>query len=626
MLVGRPPFKSKNRIEVLKKIDGEDIAFPERVNGKIPPRVKQIIMRMCERSLQLRYKSVDEIKADLLDWKNNPDKYTRPEIKTSDFENSVSDPLVTGIHDMSAKRKSKSPVTDPSHVRLPDYSDFEGFGEAPAASFINKSIFNDSKTLALIGLVILAVAVGLLLSSGNESTDIQDSESSSIVSEINPTQLISPAEGQLIESNVSDTSKPTRVDFEWISAVDSSEYKIEVATDKSFSNVVYMNITQGRSTPNVPLKPGAYFWRVITTDPETSRHSSTEIQSFEVVAKRVVFSEKEDETAPTVEVEKDSSNNTAPSRVVIKAEPPKPRQFLKAKPYKLPSPYITSGQGSAIVGEDSIISWSPISKADYYEFEISKHPNFYGTSAYKMNTRSNKVAWTPRETGNFYYRVKAIDKGGAHSDFSKPSSIRVSSIQPRLKVKRSYDVSVSNPRSLASVQSIPILWETIPNAAGYNILVSRDKSFRKILKQQRSRTNRANITVPSETPVYIKVAAINNKGQVFGDYSTPSRTTINLNLDISAPQLVSPQNAVRIPPTQKNTMFEWSPPQYAKAYEIQFARDRKFNSIIDTYSTLVPKYLRKNPWQVGKYYWRVRAKHDKHTSDWSNPGIFFIKN
>ncbi|MBC87112.1 MAG: hypothetical protein CL677_08010 [Bdellovibrionaceae bacterium] len=633
MLVGRVPFKSKNRIEVLKKIDSVDIKFPPRLEGKVPVRLKQIVLRMCERSLNLRYRSVDDIKLDILKWRKNPNAVEEQQIHLDSRIDPVTHtPSFTSTPQQSSRRGRAINISDSSRAMPPtqyDFNDLEVTKMANRTSMnIQKVDLNKGRVVAALGALVMLVA-GFLLFTNDDTSSEPSVPGNQVVEnaivEPTPTQLLNPADRQIIESSYSNLSRPAKVDFQWISATTEGEHHLEVATDPNFKNIVYMNVTKNKSTDDVPLKPGSYFWRVITYEDPLSKGLYSESKTFDILAKKVLSNTRvpansTDSKTNTKRKEIQTNNSFTDPRSVI-APTQKVSQLQRISP-----PILTSGITKSIVGADTRISWNRVSKADYYTVEVADNQKFQGKNTYKLNTRNNVLEWTPKKAGRYYYRVKAVNRDGPDSIFSSIKSLNVDSVQPRMNVRNRYDVKVSNPNELKSPQSIPVSWSNLPAADSYSIVVSRDSSFKKVITKTRTRESKAQLRLPASTPIFVKVAALNKRGEVVGEYSDPEKTFINPNLDIKSPSLIQPKNAVRIHPTANNTVFEWASPAHSDSFEVQFARDRKFKSVISTYSTLVPKYIMKNTWQVGKYYWRVRAKHQKKfRSEWSSPGIFFIK-
>ncbi len=72
-------------------------------------------------------------------------------------------------------------------------------------------------------------------------------------------------------------------------------------------------------------------------------------------------------------------------------------------------------------------------------------------------------------------------------------------------------------------------------------------------------------------------------------------------------------------------MFAWHKGAGAKSYEIQFASDSSFKSIIAEKTATSNQFLLDERFSGSETYWRVRTRFESDASLWSKPRSFEIK-
>ena len=79
-------------------------------------------------------------------------------------------------------------------------------------------------------------------------------------------KLIDPKDGACVNNNI-----PT---FSWEDTGGITEYKIEIAVDNEFKNIILSEITDTTSYKSSPLENGLYYWRVISQDVNGKTYTS----------------------------------------------------------------------------------------------------------------------------------------------------------------------------------------------------------------------------------------------------------------------------------------------------------------------------------------------------------------
>lgn len=215
-------------------------------------------------------------------------------------------------------------------------------------------------------------------------------------------------------------------DFSWTAVIGAAGYKLEIATDDQFSNVVYSAETiKPHHTPTQRLAANdAYYWRVIPFAYYTS------------TANRV--------------------NGTSSETMIFK--------FAWSAPPVLLEPPAQVSQSTPELRFVPRFSWAAVEGAQEYELQISTDQSFATsvTSYRTRNTDFTPVAALANDK-EYFWRVKAINYDGYSTAWSEVRSFRAAWNQaPQLLT----------PANLQTKLSYPFFsWTPVPGAERYQIQV-----------------------------------------------------------------------------------------------------------------------------------------------------------
>ena len=189
--------------------------------------------------------------------------------------------------------------------------------------------------------------------------------------------------------------------------------------------------------------------------------------------------------------------------------------------------------------------------------------------------------------------------------------------------------TLSSPANEAVDQptTATLTWSTISAASSYHVQVSSSNSFSPLVAEDSSLTTATkNLTgLLNGTTYYWRVRAKNSGG--VSDWTDAWHFTVINAAPVApgAPTLNSPaNNAVDQPATATLT---WSTIANATAYDLQVSSTNDFSSLVAEKSSLSAATATVS-WLVDNttYFWRVRAKNDVGTSDWTAPWSFTVVN
>lgn len=215
-------------------------------------------------------------------------------------------------------------------------------------------------------------------------------------------------------------------DFSWTAVMGAAGYKLEIATDDQFSNVVYSAETiKPHHTPPTRLAANdAYYWRVIPF----AYHTST--------ANRV--------------------NGTTSETMVFR--------FAWSTPPTLLEPPAQVSQSTPELRFVPRFSWTAVEGAQEYELQISTDQGFATsvTSYRTRNTDFTPVAALANDK-EYFWRVKAINYDGYATAWSEVRSFRAAWNQPP---------QLLTPANVQTKLSYPFFsWAPVPGAERYQIQV-----------------------------------------------------------------------------------------------------------------------------------------------------------
>lgn len=385
-------------------------------------------------------------------------------------------------------------------------------------------------------------------------------------------ELVSPPEG-------AQRAAFTQDDFIWQPLPGAARYQFQIATDPTFSNVVYVEQTvKSQHTPTKRLPNNLYYWRVTPVDNQGNFGAPSAVRSFSF-----------------------TWGNT---------------------------PLLLSPANDIDLSFVPRLMWTAVGAAQLYELQISTQADFSSKNSYQTAHTDYTLVDTLSNDQDYYWRVKAIDSAKVSSPWSE---VR------RFRAKWNFQTQLLAPVQNTIKQSNPFFaWTPIPGAERYQIRVAANTAFVQPtmdLKFYNVTTapivQYTNPTVYTDRDYYWQVRGIDAQGN-----NTPWSNTqaFRFNFTDVSPNLIYPlpyytpdvtNQPVHSDRTIATPLFVWDsspyfsfdqgisiPPAY---YTLAVASDPAFQSIAFQVETTGPAaaptlaYPFSNLQDGKLYYWRVRA-------------------
>ena len=282
---------------------------------------------------------------------------------------------------------------------------------------------------------------------------------------------------------------------------------------------------------------------------------------------------------------------------------------------------------------DTFLSWMRInpeqpmnfqwdSKGDVarYEFEIAPTQDFGTTAVTKLSSEKKVEVTDPLEPGDYYWRVKAYDRGGELAATSIPRKMSISHLGPPVVVSPAKASEISLEMKVKSeaelVTTTEIKWQAPAQLKNFIYEIAQDSSFTQVLKQDKT-TNLSALTprLPNGTYWVRVIGQTANKENSAWSEAIPF--TIKLVAKqapaLEAPVLVAkriqfkvPSGKDRNPAAEQAPKMEWKPVVQSQGYKVQVSKDINFSKV-ETYDVQNTKALW-SQFRGGHSYYRVFAK------------------
>jgi len=366
--------------------------------------------------------------------------------------------------------------------------------------------------------------------------------------------IVQPSYGKVISYF---GSKPL-VSMSWRGGNNASYYTLEVAKQRSFRKIYKSIKTNTKSISLDELRDGKYFVRIKSHYPMTKARFISSVSVFNL------------------------RKSFAPKKISIVT--------LNGKVFSMNS----SGKAQRT------LQWRNSDDYRSYEVEVSKSPYFKGKkNLYK--TSSNYIS--PKElkkSGTYYWRVRGVDSSGKKHGYSSSSKIRV---------LKKVSIKLKNPRIVVNngKRDMVFSWYDPSRSGKYEVILSRDPSFKKIFIIRKTHSSRLVIKNIAPGPVYWKVQ-IKSKSQIVG---SSKRGLIYSPETIVGPRVISPKNNTVINVLRKNSIgFYWFPSKNTSYYKLTlYAYKGGFKRKIFSTTTWLTFYHFKKfeLMNTGTYLWEIKA-------------------
>lgn len=288
------------------------------------------------------------------------------------------------------------------------------------------------------------------------------------------------------------------------------------------------------------------------------------------------------------------------------------------------------------------ISWSAVSDPNGivgYNWEVSRSNNFSPVieqSSTNGQTTQDTVSGLPN--GTYFWRVEAVagpESNEVTGSWSKPQSFAVTGVNSGEPGSPTLH-PIQSPDSFHPMESFPISWSAVPDAASYSLDLSTDPSFP--ISNEIHNTNIPNtsdsILLGDSEPQgtwYVRVSAVNANG-VQGVPSNLDKFTLSFNAPLPPPPtLLSPSNGstVTLPVT-----LSWTdvPNPQESGYVLEVADDPGFKNIEYVNNQITGPHWTITSLTAGTKYWHVLSTQGDSAPDtpantaWSATDSFVIPN
>ena len=262
-------------------------------------------------------------------------------------------------------------------------------------------------------------------------------------------------------------------------------------------------------------------------------------------------------------------------------------------------------------------AWYAVTGAEEYALRVDDDPAL-SSPIVNINGLSGTSYGTSEELGlGIWYWSMQVRTAGGWSSWMQPRSFSVVSGLLSAPIL----TAPENP-VLTNDNTPTLTWQTIPDAAGYQVQISLDSNFTSI--QSNQTTAEIHFTPASSLPdqtYYWRVAALDDQ-DVKGQWSQTRSITIDTQSP-PIPQLTSPASGLVL---HDEVTFTWQPSEGAEAYQLVYDSDEDFSSP-DYTSPEINDTSHTPSLDLGQWWWHVRARDEAgNWSGWSKPRMVRLTN
>lgn len=266
-------------------------------------------------------------------------------------------------------------------------------------------------------------------------------------------------------------------------------------------------------------------------------------------------------------------------------------------------------------------SWDRIPQAESYHLQIAEDSRFRRIVVEKWGINKTHFTWLSTQPGRHYWRVRAV---GAHrqlSSYSRPRYVRIILPAPKIRGPLRWEDESSKGKTLVTS------WTDVPLSSQYQVLLARDRSFRRIVKKFKSR--QAGLQIPLSQPgrYYLRVAALDRKGQMVSGYSRSSSVIWREPASLAPPEIQIPANGTKLASADMASfplVLRWNQVPEAEGYRLEFSQSKKFEKVLHSTSTPKNQLILTEKFPPGPIYWRLKVKNSKATSNWTSTRYFEV--
>ncbi|MDZ4662982.1 MAG: serine/threonine-protein kinase [Pseudomonadota bacterium] len=674
MLTGQNPFKEKTQTAILRKIKDSDLEFSRDLLKSCPYEFLKIIKKLCERDRTKRYKKTSEISRDLDAFakKRSADLETRTvrleqtnsasviakSAKFEDLDGEAKLPLwlilaaatvVIGVvftlfinnknTSSSVSEESAAQTAPSSSFKLISPEDQKTIWQDKNQTTVTFEWSIDAKPIEYFLQVSMdAQFQQLLLSQKNPLhpfkasqlpqekryywrilfIDRQGNQKTSPTSEFvlsgkqAPTPIYPFPNARVLSDDPSSSSATNSIRFEWQSKITVDRYRTQISRDFAFSDVVYDQTVNTSSLKGILLPLGNYYWRVRAVGDSVLSDFWSQPVAF------AVFNNSSAKPKPEPVVAYQDKKPTLPSFV-----PSVPKQNAAQKT-KLGAPLLKKQKVTTVLEflkgprnpaslnplSVPVLSWASVKNSRSYTVQIAQDESF-SQVVDEQEVPKTFYQWKSVMPGAYYWRVNARNESGT-SNFSRVGTISSFFTAPDIKVQSS--ASLDNDTGAVNVK-----WKSNSGSNTFILKVSPSSSFSSGTRAFQANGDNFDLGIDSPGKLFIKVAALNDRGEIISDYSRTASLLVGRASSLAVPSVNSPSDGATVVEFAGITpvAFAWETVKNATSYEIDFATDRGFTKSLNREVSKDTQFVLKKKLPNSKVYWRMRAKKSNTSSPWT---------
>jgi large repetitive protein len=260
-----------------------------------------------------------------------------------------------------------------------------------------------------------------------------------------------------------------------------------------------------------------------------------------------------------------------------------------------------------------LLQWSATSGAETYGVQLAMDSLFSNLIFNDSTITSNSVQVGPLLNNvKYFWRVNARNAGGTSPFSEKWNFTTIVAVpivpQPQLPPNNSNN----------QPYEVLLTWNQVTGATLYHLQVSTNLSFSEIIFEDSTLTSFSKLVKDLQgfTKYYWRVKSSNLAG------SSSYSEIYSFMTHIDVPVLLTPANGSL---TYTDVNFTWSSVNGAESYRLQLAKDSLFTNIVidDSSSTDTSFYVSGLDLNIN-YFWRVRAKNSSSTGSYSLTFNFIV--
>ena len=370
------------------------------------------------------------------------------------------------------------------------------------------------------------------------------------------------------------------VELVWQSSERASSYKLQVAKDGNFTDlVVDEELTETTKTVSELEDLTQYYWRVRGIN-AGGEGDWSDMWTFKTLG--------------------------SPTTVTLLS----PENGVVDQPLEVSFVWSSAkDQMKMLVGEIRGKGDNEVKSISRYWFELSKSE---GGASVVLDT--NLIDTTKTISGleyltDYYWRVRAENETGwgEYSSWSKFTTI----------IEKPAQVVLTSPSngSTGLLSPVELVWSSSERAESYKLQVAKDGNFTNILlDEELTETTKTVEGLEDLTQYYWRVRGINAGGE--GDWSEMWNFTLGAP---ETPILIAPVNNSIIADTATSVTFIWSAVESADKYTLQASLTQSFDSLFISLEDQTDTTFTYNGQLLPSvFFWRVSASNDAGASEWSD--------